>query len=42
LYEKWFKQPIPPSNINLNTPMSAALESAIEQPNDRPAESYQK
>jgi glutamate/aspartate transport system substrate-binding protein len=31
LYEKWFK-----------APMSEALQSAIEQPNDRPAESYKK
>jgi glutamate/aspartate transport system substrate-binding protein len=42
LYEKWFMNPIPPSGINLNLPMDSALEAAIEQPNDRPSESYQK
>jgi glutamate/aspartate transport system substrate-binding protein len=41
LYDKWFMNPIPPSGINLNLPMPPSLEAAIEQPNDRPAESYQ-
>ncbi len=36
LYEKWF------NTANVKIPMSQALQSAIEQPNDRPAESYFK
>jgi len=42
LYEKWFMQPIPPRNINLNWPMSAELERVIANPTDSPrAEDYQ-
>ncbi|SDE88427.1 amino acid ABC transporter substrate-binding protein, PAAT family [Variovorax sp. CF079] len=40
LYEKWFQQPIPPSNTSLNLPPSAATKAAWESLNDRPAESY--
>jgi glutamate/aspartate transport system substrate-binding protein len=42
LYNKWFMSPIPPKNVNLNFPMSAALKGAIANPNDNPAESYKK
>ncbi len=35
LYDKWFTSPIPPKNINLNFPMSAALKSAVTNPNDK-------
>lgn len=34
LYAKWFQQPIPPKNINLNLPMSAALRNVIAHPTD--------
>jgi glutamate/aspartate transport system substrate-binding protein len=40
LYAKWFLQPIPPRNVAVNMPMSAALKDAIAHPNDRPAEDY--
>jgi glutamate/aspartate transport system substrate-binding protein len=30
IYAKWFRAPIPPSNVNLNVPMSASLKLAIE------------
>lgn len=36
LYAKWFTQPIPPKNINLNWPMTAELKKAIEHPTDSP------
>lgn len=32
LYGKWFTSPIPPSNMNLNLPMSAALKKAYAAP----------
>lgn len=32
LYEKWFTSPIPPNNMNLNLPMSAALRQAYASP----------
>ncbi len=35
LYTKWFQGPIPPKNINLNFPMSAALKAALANPNDK-------
>ena len=35
LYDKWFTSPIPPKNTNLNFPMSAALKSAVTNPNDK-------
>lgn len=42
LYEKWFMQPIPPRNINLNWPMSAELKKVIAAPTDSPRpEDYQ-
>ena len=36
LYAKWFTQPIPPKGINLNAPMSSAMERAFERPTDSP------
>ncbi len=36
MYQKWFTQPIPPRNINLNWPMSAELEKVIANPTDSP------
>lgn len=35
LYAKWFTAPIPPKGINLNFPMTPALRSAVERPNDK-------
>ena len=40
LYNKWFTQPIPPRNVSVDMPMSAALKNAIANPNDKPAEDY--
>jgi glutamate/aspartate transport system substrate-binding protein len=42
LYNKWFESPIPPKNLKLNLPLSAALKDAFANPNDKPAESYKK
>ena len=35
LYAKWFTQPVPPSGANLNLPMSQAIKSAYQDPNNR-------
>ena len=40
LYDKWFVQPIPPTNTSLNLPASAATRGAWATPNDKPAEEY--
>ncbi len=32
IYDKWFTQPIPPKNINLNLPMGPALKKVISNP----------
>jgi glutamate/aspartate transport system substrate-binding protein len=42
LYDKWFVQPIPPSNTRLNLAASAATKDAWANPNDRPMEDYAK
>lgn len=34
LYDKWFNQPIPPRDINLQVPLSPALKRAFENPTD--------
>lgn len=34
IYAKWFQKPIPPRNINLNVPMSAALKKVMANPTD--------
>jgi glutamate/aspartate transport system substrate-binding protein len=36
LYTKWFLSPIPPTNVNLNWPMSEQLKRAIANPTDSP------
>jgi glutamate/aspartate transport system substrate-binding protein len=36
LYAQWFENPIPPKGINMQLPMSDALQRAIKEPNDRP------
>jgi len=35
IYAKWFTSPIPPKNINLNFPESAAIKEAFANPNDK-------
>ena len=32
IYDKWFEKPVPPKNVNLNLPMSAALKKVIANP----------
>ena len=36
LYHKWFQSPIPPNNVNLGYPMSAAFKKLIAEPTDSP------
>jgi len=40
LYDKWFMQPIPPNNVNLNMPASASTKDAWAHPNTKPMEEY--
>jgi glutamate/aspartate transport system substrate-binding protein len=40
IYDKWFMQPIPPKNVSLNLPASAATKEAWAHPNDKPTEEY--
>jgi glutamate/aspartate transport system substrate-binding protein len=42
LYDKWFMQPIPPSNTKVNLPASDATKTAWANPNDKPLEDYLK
>ena len=42
LYAKWFMSPIPPKGVNMNFPMSDTLKAALKNPNDAPAEQYNK
>ncbi|MEY4751847.1 MAG: Glutamate/aspartate periplasmic-binding protein precursor [Pseudomonadota bacterium] len=42
LYDKWFMQPIPPTNTRVGLPMSEATKAAWANPNDRPMEDYAK
>ncbi len=42
LYDKWFVQPIPPSNTRVGLPVSAATKAAWATPNDKPVEDYAK
>ncbi len=34
-YKKWFLSPIPPSNLNLNFPLSKAMAELYQNPNDK-------
>ncbi len=36
LYNRWFTQPIPPRNLNLNLPMPPVLAHAFQNPSDSP------
>ena len=40
LYDKWFLQPIPPTNTKIGLPLSAATKDAWANPNDKPMEDY--
>lgn len=40
LYIKWFQSPIPPSQVNLNFPITALLDSLLTYPDSAPAEAY--
>ena len=42
LYDKWFMQPIPPTNKALNLPLSDATKAAWASPNNKPMEDYVK
>ena len=42
LYDKWFMQPIPPTNTKVNLPASDATKAAWANPNDKPLEEYAK
>ncbi len=35
IYAKWFTQPIPPKNINMNFPMTPVIKEAFANPNDK-------
>jgi glutamate/aspartate transport system substrate-binding protein len=40
LWDKWFMQPIPPNNVNMNMPLSDSTKAAWANPNDKPMEEY--
>jgi glutamate/aspartate transport system substrate-binding protein len=42
LYDKWFMQPIAPSNTRVGLPASDATKMAWATPNDKPVEDYAK
>jgi glutamate/aspartate transport system substrate-binding protein len=42
LYDKWFMQPIPPSNTKVGLPPSEATKAAWANLSDKPAEDYAK
>ena len=42
LYDKWFMQPIPPSNTRVGLAVSEATKAAWASPNDKPLEDYLK
>ncbi|WPG38446.1 transporter substrate-binding domain-containing protein [Variovorax sp. EBFNA2] len=42
LYDKWFMQPVPPTNTALNLPLSDATKAAWANPNNKPMEDYAK
>ena len=35
IYKKWFTQPIPPKGLNLNFPLSEAMQKLYKAPNDK-------
>ncbi|WP_302175923.1 amino acid ABC transporter substrate-binding protein [uncultured Hydrogenophaga sp.] len=42
LYDKWFVQPIPPSNTRVGLPATEATKAVWAAPNDKPVEEYAK
>jgi glutamate/aspartate transport system substrate-binding protein len=42
LYDKWFMQPIPPTNTKVGLALSDATKAAWANPNDKPMEDYAK
>ncbi len=42
LYDRWFMQPIPPTNTKVGLPLSEATKAAWTNPNDKPMEDYAK
>ncbi|RZI71395.1 MAG: transporter substrate-binding domain-containing protein [Rubrivivax sp.] len=42
LYDKWFMQPVPPTNTKIGLPLSDATKAAWASPNDKPMEDYAK
>jgi glutamate/aspartate transport system substrate-binding protein len=42
LYDKWFMQPIPPTNTRVGLALSDLTKAAWASPNDKPAEDYAK
>ena len=42
IYDKWFMQPIPPTNSKVGLPASEATKNAWASPNDKPLEDYSK
>lgn len=42
LYDKWFMQPVPPTNTKIGLPLSEATKAAWAHPNDKPLEDYAK
>ncbi|WP_137895386.1 amino acid ABC transporter substrate-binding protein [Ramlibacter sp. 2FC] len=42
LYDKWFMQPIPPTNTKVGLPLSEGTKQAWANPNDKPMEEYNK
>ena len=42
LWDKWFMQPIPPSNTKVGLPPSESTKAAWANPNDKPVEEYMK
>jgi len=40
IYDKWFNQPIPPTNTKVGLPASDATKAAWANPNDKPTEAY--
>ncbi len=41
MYNKWFMQPIPPTNAVIGIPLADSLKAAFRAPNDDPAEAYE-
>ena len=42
IYDKWFMQPIAPTNTKVGLPASEATKAAWANPNDKPTEAYMK